>query len=120
MIAILVFRDNEGEIDNGIYSNVCNYIESLGKITFTILHDERTARSYTIDNSNLISFIPLQVKGKTYAERKADIEEKAIAWSYAGGVADWSYGELATIQGFFEEMGKRYGLLREFRENAII
>lgn len=28
-------------------------------------------------------------------------------------------GELYHIQNFFETMGKRYGLLREFRENCI-
>lgn len=70
--------------------------------------------------SDFLAFIPLKVSGKTYAERKADLQDKAISWSYAGSVSNWSYSELATIQGFFEANGKRYGLIREFRENAII
>jgi hypothetical protein len=32
---------------------------------------------------------------------------------------DLSYGELADIYNFFEVNGKRYGLIQEFRENAI-
>ena len=66
-------------------------------------------------------FIPLTVTGKTYAERKNDLREKAI--EYQSSWCDYcgfSYGELAEIQSFFEEQGKRYGLLNEFRENAII
>ena len=31
-----------------------------------------------------------------------------------------SYGELAWMQRYFTIMGKRYGLLKEFRENGII
>lgn len=87
MIAILVYRDERGEVNGGIYPNVCDYIEQLDRITFTILHDAKTARSYTIKGRDLISFIPLEVKGRTYAERKADLQDKAIQWSYAGGEA---------------------------------
>ena len=70
--------------------------------------------------SHFLAFIPLKVTGKTYAERKDDLQNKAIEWSYAGSVSNWSYGELATIQGFFETQGKRYGLIKEFKENGII
>ena len=69
---------------------------------------------------HFLAFIPMKISGKTYSERKADLQEKAIQWSYAGGVANWSYSELSEIQSFFEVNGKRYGLLKEFRENAII
>lgn len=31
-----------------------------------------------------------------------------------------SYSELVEAQAYFEKQGKRYGLLREFRENGII
>ena len=71
-------------------------------------------------NLKLICFIPLEVKGKTYAKRKNDLRDKAIEWSYGAGLSNWSYGELEEIQMFFEEQGKRYGLIREFRENGII
>lgn len=59
-----------------------------------------------------------RLKGKTYQERKACIEDKAIDYSnnQAGGL---SYNELYYISSYFETYGKRYGLLNEFKENAI-
>lgn len=57
--------------------------------------------------------------GKTYHERKANAHNLAIQYqnNTAPGL---SYGELAQIQYCFEKLGRRYGLLKEFRENAII
>lgn len=55
----------------------------------------------------------------TYAERKANVSEKAIDWQYEASEQDLSYGELAEAGDYFYKMGKRYGLLREFRENGI-
>ena len=55
----------------------------------------------------------------TYAERKANVREKAIDWQYEASEQDLSYGELAEAGDYFYKMGKRYGLLREFRENGI-
>lgn len=59
-----------------------------------------------------------RLKGKTYQDRKKDIEQKAIELSNNryGGL---SYGEEAEIANYFEIYGKRYGLLTDFRENAI-
>lgn len=58
--------------------------------------------------------------GGSYAERKAKAEQIAIDWSYAVGDTALSYGEHAAIDEFFERIGRKYGLLREFRENGII
>ena len=66
--------------------------------------------------------IPFEIHGKTYAERKESLRNLAIDYQYAvDGDADlWlSYRELADIGDYFNRMGRRYGLLREFRENAI-
>lgn len=61
-----------------------------------------------------------------YQERKETARQKAIDWQLEA--SDWqleaseqslSYGELAAIGDFFYKLGKRYGLLKEFRENAI-
>lgn len=70
--------------------------------------------------ADLISFIPLSVSGKTYQERRADLQNKAIEYSNECSAFPWSYGELATIGEFFERNGRRYGLTKEFRENGII
>lgn len=59
-----------------------------------------------------------KLTGKTYSERKADLYEKALLSQYVD-IGGLSYGELSEILTYFETYGKRYGLLREFRENAI-
>lgn len=55
-----------------------------------------------------------------YQMRKESIRDEAITFceSFSEGRA-WSYGELADRQAYFEQQGRRYGLLREFRENGI-
>ena len=113
MKAVLVFYNEEDGniIENGIYNEVIDQYEARGVVTVA---------GVEIPRHRLIDCIGLCVSGKTYQERKANLEDKAILWSHAGSVAPWSYGELADIQGFFETNGKRYGLLKEFRENAII
>lgn len=60
-------------------------------------------------------------KKNYYAEGKARATEEAMEYqnSFAEG-KQYSYGEMADIQGRLEKLGKRYGLLREFRENGII
>lgn len=36
------------------------------------------------------------------------------------GFDDIKFGELYEFGAYFERLGKRYGLLKEFRENGII
>jgi len=65
----------------------------------------------------------LRTRGKTYAEKKANAAELArelqsVESDLNGGGLSW--GEYSTITIFFEEVGRRFGLLREFRENGII
>ena len=63
----------------------------------------------------------LKISGKTYSERKNSLRELAVEFShlFSGEIADLSWGEESVLQDFFERNGKRYGLLEEFRENAI-
>ena len=57
---------------------------------------------------------------KSYAELKEAARQQAIEWQ------DWlsdhsaSYDGLATASEYFQNLGRRFGLLGEFRENAII
>ena len=55
-----------------------------------------------------------------YYERKERARQKAIEWQMEAAEKDYSYGELIEIQAYFTKIGKYYGLLTEFRENAII
>lgn len=56
-----------------------------------------------------------------YEQGKARTRE--LAMEYLNSISDgvqYSYEGMAIIQDELEKLGKRYGLLREFRENAII
>lgn len=54
-----------------------------------------------------------------YQRGKERARREAMDWSEDAGMRPMSYAELATAQERFERLGRRYGLLREFRENAI-
>ena len=70
-------------------------------------------------NTKNISLLDLTIKGKTYKERKVSLEELAKDWQYNFSSLSWSYGELYVIENYFYKNGKRYGLLKEFKENCI-
>lgn len=54
-----------------------------------------------------------------YRKRKAEIINEAIDWSLASSEKDMTWAELADKQDYFLRLGRRYGLLQEFRENGI-
>ena len=70
----------------------------------------------TVDVKTVIDLS--RVPGKTYAEKQSNLQDKAIEFQYAdeGGL---SWSEFAEVTDFFARYGKRFGLLREFRENGI-
>ena len=55
----------------------------------------------------------------TYETKKEMARQKAIDWQNGVFNHNYSYGELAEFVMHFEKLGKRYGLLKEFRENGI-
>ena len=55
-----------------------------------------------------------------YQKRKEAARQEAIDWQADFGNHNYSYGELAFYSDYFEKKAKRYGLLKEFRENGII
>lgn len=65
-----------------------------------------------------ISLVSFVVKGRTYPERKGAARQLAADFQ-AAEMPGLSWGEISEIQAYFEKIGKRYGLLTEFRENAI-
>lgn len=58
-------------------------------------------------------------QGESCPELKEAARSEAIEWSCRAGETSMSYGELADAQERFRELGRRYGLLAEFRENGI-
>lgn len=55
-----------------------------------------------------------------YEKRKASAREKAVDWQNDFANHNYSYGELADAGEKFTKLAEHYGLVREFRENAII
>jgi len=72
--------------------------------------------SPTCKNINILNFI---IYGSTYKDRKEYLRELAIKWQLEFSNLSWSYGELAEIENYFYKNGKKYGLLKEFKENCI-
>ena len=55
----------------------------------------------------------------TYAKRKENARQIAIDWQLNESDYPYSYGGLAILTNYFYRLGKRYGLLKEFRMNGI-
>lgn len=78
-----------------------------------------TAEATTEELNEVVAIYDLKTHGKTYAERKANLEALAIDYSHADN-GNNGLDDLNIMYNFFEDYGKRYGLLTDFRENAII
>lgn len=68
--------------------------------------------------TDIHAIVEFKTHGKSYAERKESARNTAINFQ-AAEIPGLSYSEIAEISAYFEKTGKRYGLLEEFRENAI-
>ena len=55
-----------------------------------------------------------------YQQGKERARERAIEWQLDFENHNYSYGELAEFGEYFRRLGKRYGLIREFKENGIL
>ena len=67
-----------------------------------------------------MNVLDFKIGGKTYQERKNNLEELAKNWQNNFASLNWSYGELAEIQDYLYKNAKRYGLVQIFKENCII
>ena len=58
---------------------------------------------------------------KSYEEKKQEARDEAIEYFSAQCQNRQLYmSEIADITAYFKKLGKRYGLLKEFRENGVI
>ena len=55
-----------------------------------------------------------------YQKKKEAARNEAIDWQADFSNHNYSYGELAFYSDYFEKKAKRYGLLKEFKDNGII
>lgn len=58
--------------------------------------------------------------GNTYKARQASIEDQAIRYSNSFMSVPEFLDDINNIRDYFERYGKRYGLIKEFKENWII
>lgn len=92
--------------------------EETGEESATLGDCESLARDSFNPLMRAVFVMDFVIHGKTYAERKASLDEKARDFSnnQAGGL----YGsDVYAIENYFEENGKRYGLITDFRINGI-
>ena len=66
-----------------------------------------------------IILIDFKLHGKTYAERRENLLGIAIDFQLNES-GDLFYSDYAAIGAWFEKNGKRYGLVKEFKENGIL
>lgn len=55
-----------------------------------------------------------------YQERKTMAIDEAIEWQRTAATEPMSWGEVASWCNYFYKLAKRYGLIKEFKENGII
>lgn len=55
-----------------------------------------------------------------YQIEKEKARDKAIEWQHDFNNHNYSYLDLARYGEYFRKLAKRYGLVKEFRENGII
>lgn len=73
-----------------------------------------------IVTGEIMDVLTVKKNPSKYSLMRECVRQSAIDWQASAAEHDYSYGELLYYQGIFEKYGKRYGLLKEFRENGII
>jgi len=101
---ILATLTNAGKTDSYIFGSSAEYNK--------VINNPENEIKYELE---------LCLHGKTYEEKQKQAREIAVeySWALCDEIKPLSWGESAIVSGWFENVGKRYGLLREFRENAI-
>ena len=64
------------------------------------------------------AILKFSIPGKTYQERKEAARNLAIQYQ-AEDAPGLSYQDRYCIEYYFEKIGRHYGLMHEFKENAI-
>lgn len=96
----------------GIYYNA----DGIGGVCYSF--PDLYRETFTPEGWNTVILDKLQ---GGYADKRETLRQKAIAAQQAIASLDYiGYNELIEIEQYFTKYGKRYGLLKEFRENGII
>jgi hypothetical protein len=95
-------------------NKISNYIYAKTKEGY----EEWYKNTFSPETEN-IEILDFTIKGKNYNEKKLCAAEIAKDWQINFSQYSWSYGEIVIICNYFKKIGKRYGLLKEFKENCI-
>jgi len=104
MLLIAIFEDQHKNRQCNLYASY----EAFYEDTFS-------------PNTEILSVLELgSIKGKTYQDRKSNLQNKAIEYSLLmPEIYPISCGEIYEIESYFYHYGKQLGLLKEFKENCI-
>ena len=81
--------------------------------------DAYHAATFSPHTNSAVFPIPVFIPGRTYAERKHAAENALHRASEILQTPGLTMGEMCEIQTEAERIARRYGLLREARENAV-
>jgi len=102
---------------SGIKSNP--YIATTNRTLFKMIYKyeltQYDCKSFVVES---LKIHPLGLS--RYEDRRETLSDFAKAWQNKSGEMLYDWSSLADWGAFFSEYGKKYGLLREFRNNGII
>ena len=75
--------------------------------------------TWSPDSGLLAEAESFTIHGKTYKEKQSYAREHAIRLQQMMSEIDLSYWDYDWLGWHFENIGRRYGLLTEFRENGL-
>ena len=102
-----VYEDGNGEKHGELYDCTPNGYEEYFRDTHS-------------PDCKIFGLVEIKASGRTYKERQDSVRNAAIdCYELIAEAGDISMGEMLSIYERFATLGKRYGLLAEFRENAI-
>lgn len=107
----LVFTVDDQELCEELYRLIADGDTEVGyaMVRFREMLDRfSSARKET--NKHMVNYV---------AERKELARQEAIDWQSNFAENSYSWGELLEWESHFRDLGKRFGLLREFHENGI-
>lgn len=100
---------------------IARFRKGLSEHTEIFVTWESVNRELFSPETELIEAVALEPpRGKTYQDRKNDLQEKAISLSHLVPNIILTHGEITYMHDYFEKYGRIYGFLKEFRENGII
>jgi len=75
---------------------------------------------YSMETSVIITEKKRKLKKISAIKTSGEATQIAIDWQGWASGHDLSYAELSEYQGYFEKLGRKFGLTAEFKENGII